>query len=367
MTKFSINKDWDQLHSCVIGNIPKIEFFSSIKNATAREALETVAYETEQDFQYLMQVIIPFDVQFWRANLPLNSYMNEKYVAPPIKPRDVISVINSTLYYQKNTTNFDFLEFYTNVKDTSWPACTTLYEFYTLSDSIKDECIHQHGLFENVKKYNQEFGEWRDIIDYVQQQQTNIKETDIYTFSSSMVISAGDIKLFAVNDTDANIKNIQLLLDTEFPTTTNHIIRTNKRLSEICVIPCEGLIICSEKIQELQSIFKDWEIVCIQDNSAVQQLWSIPGFENNTDVIDTVEKYFKSWTGNVNNLNSATDMICINNKNVIVEHENPALFKILEKYNITTHVVPFKYKSFWGVGLRNSTADLFRSSAAWGN
>jgi hypothetical protein len=367
MIKFTVNKDWDQLQSCVIGTIPGPDFFSNIENSIAREALETVVYETEQDLQYLIQAVIPFDVQIWRPNLPLNSYINEKYVTPPINPKDVISVVGGTLYYQKNTTNFDFLEFYTNVKDPSWPHCTTLYEFYTLSDPIKDECINQHGLLENIKKYNQDFGEWRDIINYVQQQQTNIKETDVYTFSSSMVICAGNIKLFAVNDADASARDMQLLLDIEFPTTTNHIIRTNKRLSEICVIPCEGLIICSEKIQGLENIFKDWEIVCIQDNSAVQPLWSILGFEKNTNLVDTVEKYFKSWTGNANNINSATDMLVINDKNVVIENEVSPLIKTLEKYNITTHVVPFKHKSFWGVGLRNSTADLFRSSADWGN
>jgi hypothetical protein len=361
MTKFSINKDWDQLQSCVIGTVPEPDFFSNIKNSSAREALETVVYETEQDFQYLMQSMMSFGVQIWRPNLPLNSYMNKKYVAPLINPRDVISVVDSTLYYQKNTTNFDFTEFYQNVKDITWPDCFTLQEFYSLPTAIKDECINLHGLIENVKKYEEEFGSWNKIFNYIQQQETKIKETEIYNFSSSMVISAGNVKLFAVNKNETNINYIQELIDIEFPNTVNYIIRTNKRLSEICAIPCEGLIICAENISELKNIFKDWEIIVADTDYEYKKKWAIKDIEVNDEISNIIETQFQLWTYDATNLNSAVDMLVLDDKNVIINTSNETVLKKLQSYNITPHIVSFSHKSFWGIGIRNSTADLFRS------
>jgi hypothetical protein len=363
MTNFSVNKDWDQLHSCVLGRVHLPDFFSCIEHVATREALEIVAYETEQDFQYLMQAMMPFDIQIWRPELPSNTYINGKYWVPPNNPRDVISMVDSTLYYQKNTTNFDFTEFYTNVKDSTWPDCFTLQEFYSLPAVIKDECINLHGLIENIKKYEQEFGSWNKIFKYIQQQENKIKETEIYNFSSSMVISAGNIKLFAVSKNETNVNHIQELINIEFPNTVNHIIRTNKRLSEICAIPCEGLIICAEHIPELKNIFKDWEIIVADNDYEYKKKWAIKGIDVNDEISNIIETQFQSWTYDATNLNSAVDMLVLDDKNVIIDTSNDAVLKKLQSYNITPHIVSFNHKSFWGIGIRNSTTDLFRSSS----
>jgi hypothetical protein len=361
MTKFSVNKDWDQLQSCVVGKVYPPEFFSSIEHAATREALEIVSYETEQDFQYLMQAIIPFDIQIWRPELPVNTYLNNRYCPPSNNPKDIIAVIGSALYFQKNTTNFDFTEFYQNVKDTAWPDCCTLQEFYNLPAVIKDECINLHGLFENIKKYDQEYGAWSKILDYMQEQEVKIKDTDIYNFSSSMIICAGDIRLFAVDNKKTNLARAQELISTEFPDTINHLIVTDKRLSEICVIPCEGLIICAEKIPELENIFKDWEIVIADDSFEYNKKWSISGVDCNYELSTIIETQFESWTHNATNLNSAVDMVILDNKNVIVDTANELILKKLQSYNITPHLVSLQHRGFWGIGLRDSIVDLYRS------
>jgi len=359
MTKFTVNKDWDQLQSCVIGAVYPVGNFSNIKNSKLQDAIDTVLFETEQDLHSVMQSMMQFDLEIWRPTLPLNTYMNEQYTVPPINVRSYISVTDNTLYLQ-NITNFDFSEFYSNVKDQSWPVCKDLQQFKSLPAVIKQECIDIHGLYKNIKKYNQEFGSWQAIIDHVKDMQTNIKEIDHNFFSSSMMICAGNTKLFAV-DQQINIDQVRMIVDTEFPTSANHIIRTNKQLSEICVIPCEGLIICAEPIFELKNIFKDWEIVVAADCFEYQKKWTITGVDCDAEISNMIETQFQSWIHDATNLNSAVDMIVLDDKNVIIDTANESILKKLQSYNITPHVISLQHRGFWGTGLRNSVVDLYRS------
>jgi hypothetical protein len=156
----------------------------------------------------------------------------------------------------------------------------------------------------------------------------------------------------------------QKLIDAEFPHTTNHIIKTSKRLSEICVIPCEGLIICAESIPELENIFKDWEIVVADDCFEYQKKCTIAGVDCDAEILNMIETQLQSWTHDATNLNSAVDMLVLNDKNVIMDTVNESILKKLQSYNITPHVVSLQHRGFWGIGIRNATADLFRSSIA---
>jgi hypothetical protein len=360
MTKFTVNKDWDPLQSCVIGAVYPTGHFSNIKNSKLQDAIEIMLYETEQDFQSIIQCMMLFDLEILRPTFPLNLYMNEQYTVPPVNVRNCISVTNNTLYLQ-NTTNFDFIEFYRNVKDESWPDCKTLQEFKFLPTSIKQECIDVHGLHKNIKKYNQEFGSWQIIIDHVSSMQTNIKEVDHSFLSSSMMICAGNIKLFAV-DQQTSIEQAKVTIDIEFPTTTNHIIRTNKPLSEMCIVPCEGLIICAEAIPELKNIFKDWEIVVADSKDEYHKKWEIAGVDCDSNISNMIEKHFQTWTQDATKLNSAVDMIVLDDKNVIIDTTNESILKKLQSYHITPHTISMQHRGFWGSGLRNSVVDLYRSS-----
>jgi hypothetical protein len=362
MTKFTVNKDWDQLQSCVIGTVYPVGHFSNIKNIKLQDALDTILYETEQDFQLAVQCMMQFDLEIWRPTLPLNTYMNAQYTVPPINVRNYISVADSTLYLQNNSTNFDFLEFYHNVKDQSWPDCKNLQEFNSLSANIRQECIEIHGLYKNINQYNTEFGSWRDIFKHVKSMQINIKEIDSNFFSSSMMICAGNVKLFTI-DKQTNPAQAKLIIDAEFPNTVNHIIQSSKRLSEICVIPREGLIICAEEIPELKDIFKDWEIVVADDCFEHKKKWSITGVDCDHELSTMIETHFQTWTRDATILNSAVDMIVLNDNNIIIDTTNESILKKLQSYAITPHIVSLQQRGFWGIGLRNTVIDLYRSSS----
>jgi hypothetical protein len=361
MTKFFVNKDWDQLQSCVLGSVYPVGSFTNIKNIKLQDTLDTILYETEQNLQLLMQSIMQFNLEIWRPTLPLNKYMNEQYTVPPINVRDYISVADSTLYVQTNKTNFDFLEFYSNVKDQSWPDCTNLKEFNLLPANIKQECIDVHNLYKNINQYNTEFGNWREIIEHVKSMQIDVKEVDHNFFSSSMMICTGNIRLFTI-DKQTDLAQAKLIIDAEFPNTVNHIIQSSKRLSEICAIPCEGLIICAEDIPDLKNIFKDWEIVVADDCFEHNKKWSIAGVDCDHELSTMIETHFQTWTCDATILNSAVDMVIVNDKNVIIDTTNESVLKKLQSYAITPHIVSLQHRGFWGTGLRNSIVDLYRSS-----
>jgi glycine amidinotransferase len=50
----------------------------------------------------------------------------------------------------------------------------------------------------------------------------------------------------------------------------------------------------------------------------------------------------------------------IDQNNLICCEEDPSIFKILEKHNITPHVIPFKHYHFWDNGIHCLTCDLDR-------
>jgi hypothetical protein len=53
-------------------------------------------------------------------------------------------------------------------------------------------------------------------------------------------------------------------------------------------------------------------------------------------------------------------MLMLDPKNVLVLGYNEVVWKTLERYGITPHIVPFRHRFFWDGGLHCITADLNR-------
>jgi glycine amidinotransferase len=66
------------------------------------------------------------------------------------------------------------------------------------------------------------------------------------------------------------------------------------------------------------------------------------------------------WVGYVEETVFDVNMLVINEKNVVVNNYNKAVFDALERYGVTPHICNFRHRYFWDGGLHCITSDLDR-------
>jgi hypothetical protein len=162
--KFSVYQHWDPLRVCMVGRSYPPEFYQWIKVPHVRALFEKIAQETEEDFQSLITILEKFGVEVLRPDIPTNSYIDGRYLPPPMTPRDHMVMIGETFY---KGYALDICKFYKDVKDPSWPECNSDDDFHNLPSWIQKECYETHYLqhyldfyssynhiFERIKNYN---------------------------------------------------------------------------------------------------------------------------------------------------------------------------------------------------------------------
>ena len=85
---YSVYQHWDPLKVCIVGRSYPPEFYSWITVPHVRKLFEKIAIETEEDYQAIIKKLESFGVEVLRPNLPSINFINEKYVPPPMTPRD---------------------------------------------------------------------------------------------------------------------------------------------------------------------------------------------------------------------------------------------------------------------------------------
>ena len=96
--EFSVYQHWDPLKICVVGRSYPPEFYSWITVPHVRRLFEKIAIETEEDYQNIINKLHEFDIEVLRPNLPINAFINGKYLPPPMTPRDHMIMIGKTFY-----------------------------------------------------------------------------------------------------------------------------------------------------------------------------------------------------------------------------------------------------------------------------
>lgn len=364
-TPYSVFQHWDPLKVCVVGRSYPPEFYSWIENSHVRSLFERIAIETEEDYQRVIKKLGDFGVEILRPDLPKNSFVNGRYLPPPMCPRDYMIMIGDAFYkgYQ-----LDFKKFYQGVKDDSWPDCDSFENFENLPSWIQNECIVDHKL----QEYRDFYSSYDGIFDHIASRGNSI-HTPIGDFSNGAYVSRiGKDLYFGTSSYDQDKKIYQELLDQKFPHTRNHIVNTGGHSDGTYCPVCPGLIISLKDVPTYADTFPGWEIVYLPGQSwekvkpfsDLKQKnygkWWIPGFEYDDSVIEVVETWLSHWTGYVEETVFDVNMLIVDPKNVIVFNENDIVFRALDRYGITPHVVPFRHRYFWDGGIHCITTDLHR-------
>jgi hypothetical protein len=361
----------------VVGRCYPPEFFSWVKIPQVRNLFERIAIETEEDYQAIISKLKEFNVEVLRPDLDL--YLQGDmgpgpYPPPPMTPRDHMVMIGDTLYeHWSSTRNLTgvFKEFYSTVRDSSWPDCDTFEDFCNLPEHIQQECQEVHGMHRYInpaipgKCYDK-------IFDHVRQQGNKIKSGLHHLINGATVARLGKDLYFGTEENQSDIPKYRELINQEFTNTRNFIVDTKGHTDATFCPVCPGLIISLEDAPTYANTFPGWEVVYLpnQSWSAVkpfldlkehnQGRWWIPGFEYDTAVTDFVETYLSHWTGYVEETVFDVNMLIIDPKNVIVFNYNERVFEALHRYGITPHIVHFRHRYFWDGGIHCVTLDLHR-------
>lgn len=315
---WSVYQHWDPLKVCVVGRSYPPEFYSWITVPHVRSLFEKIAIETEEDYQNIIKKLQEFGVTVFRPNLSDETFVDGKYVAPPMTPRDYMTMIGNVFY-------------------------------------------------ENCLGYN-----YKNIFDQVRAQGNQIKSFVDTQINGAMACQIGKDLYFGTSDYNQDIANFSKTISKEFGATRNHIINTGGHSDATYCPVCPGLIVSLCDVPTYADTFPGWEVIYLPEQSweaikPFQELknlnrgrWWIPGFEYDRDVVNTVEQWLSHWTGYVEETVFDVNMLIIDPKNVMVFNYNKQVFDALDRYGITPHIVPFRHRYFWDGGIHCVTSDLYR-------
>lgn len=325
--------------------------------------MERIAEETEEDYQKLITLLRSFGVDIIRTDEPkiIFDEINQKYLLPPMCPRDWTAMIGDT-FYMPNQNNF--IKKYNEVKGSNWPDISDSREYDTLPQKIKDE----------LKKFK--------IIDYsnckeIEQRVLDQNNKIVYDtgMNTAMTTRIGKDLYFGTEHYDQDQRILKQQVENLFPDYRCHIINTGGHAdSTFCpVVP--GLIVSLYDVPNYIDTFPDWEVVYLPGQSwdKVKPFldlkeknhgkWWVPGEEFNDDFTEFVESWLGNWVGYVEETVFDVNMLVIDEKNVVCNNYNEQVFSAFDRYGITPHVINFRHRYFWDGGLHCITSDLHREGA----
>lgn len=366
---YSVYQHWDPLRVCVVGRSYPPEFYSWIKVPHVRSLFERIAQETEEDYRAIIAKLESFGVEVLRPDLPTVNFIDGRFVPPPMTPRDYTLMVGEKFFNNYNPYNWG--HFYYNARRPEWPDCEE-NEIDSLPEPIRSECRQAYEKYQQVARSRDCYDR---IFAQVAQQGNQVVNLFYKHINGAMVSRIGRDLYFSTEHYNDDPQALKHTADSLFPDHRNHVVNTGGHGDGVYCPVCPGLIISLYDVPTYKDTFPDWEVVYLTGQSwdAVEEFlelksknngrWWIPGFEKDDDVVNTVETWLNHWTGYVEETVFDVNMLIIDPKNVMVFNYNEKVFRALERYGITAHVVPFRHRYFWDGGIHCVTSDLHRSGA----
>lgn len=320
---YNVYQHWDPLKICIVGRSYPAKFYKFIQNSKVRTVMEKIADETEEDYQKLIKLLNSFGVETFRIGIDdsIESYKDKnKYLAPPMCPRDYMSMVGNTFYFEQS--------------------------------HFKHE--YQH------------------IVDWIKLQGNNIVYNTGVNGAATTRIGKDLYFGTTLGTTITDVPNDLMKYSKLFPNNRCHVIDTQGHSdSTFCPVK-PGLIISLHDVPTYKDTFPDWEVVYLPGQSweaipEFQKLknknrgkWWVPGEELNDDFTNFVESWLTHWVGYVEETVFDVNMLVVDEKNVICNNYNKQVFEAFERHGITPHVLNFRHRYFWDGGLHCITSDIHR-------
>jgi len=349
---YSVYQHWDPLKTCVVGRAYPPEFFDWIQDPATRKRFQTMAEETEEDFQNLIGLLQRFGVKVIRPELPEDiskMHVHGKWIQPPVTPRDYFLMIHDQFWIPTVPNR---------------AHANRVFKDSTLSRQEFDQRdLDQH--LAKLQCYN-------TVFEHVLQQGNMIRHTQLDMISGCFVSRVGEDLYFATQSYDEDQTQLKQHLDPLFPSTRNHVVNAGGHGDATYCPVAPGLIISLRDVPTYADTFPGWEVVYLppSEYSHMRQFehsmkinkgrWFMPGFEKDQNLINMVDHYFDEWVGQVSETVFDVNILVINPQNIVVSAHNQQVEEACARYGITVHVVPFRHKYFWDCGIHCVTNDLDR-------
>lgn len=341
MIQINSHTGFQKLRTCLVGACYPPEFFEFIQDSKMRSIFERIAIETEEDYQNLIRILEKHEVEclrprfdHWGMYLYADNNGIERYIRPPMQPRDDMIVIGNKLYVAHLRYGGDYVD--------PW-------------DWVVDQ----------VPKVN--LVDCRDDVDVWQK------------VSPPCITRVGRDLYFDFYCHDPNYGRDQyfnliqnVIVPKHFSDYRIHYVDKGGHSDAVFSPVVPGLLVTYEAPHLYADTFPEWEVVRVSraqsqaNDLALRALkatngsWWIPGHEFDRDLIEFVDQNFKGWTGYAIETYFDVNLLMIDEKNAIINSGNEKIMAALEARGITAHECAFRHRYFWDCGLHCATLDLWR-------
>lgn len=379
---YNVYQHWDPLRVCVVGRSYPSEFYSWIKNSQTRSRFEKLAEETEEDYQHLIKLLQnKFNVLVVRPELPKNLddlFVNKKWVQPPTAPRDYFLMIGDKFWVPSvPNASHAWSIFYRQHKDASWP------DYVRPDDFINNHPAHASRLMEKFEQFklvdqshlDTKLSFYSKIFTDIESQGNKIVDTELDFINGCFVSRIGKNLYFATQTYHDDKQKILNQVNNLFPDTQNSVVNAGGHGDAVYCPVAPGLIISLNDVPTYADTFPDWEVIYLPPSNYAHTRqfeysmkhnkgrWFMPGFEQDSNLINMVNYYFNDWVGQVSETVFDVNILIVDPKNIIVSTHNKIVEKACARHGIEMHVSPFRHKYFWDCGIHCITNDLDRTGS----
>ena len=377
-----VYQHWDPLKTCIVGRTYPPEFYSWIKNVETRTRFETLAQETEEDYQNLILLLSSkFGVNIVRPEFPddmQSLYINGKWVQPPTAPRDYFLMIHDKFWIPTvPNASHAWSVFYRQNKESWWPEFVRPRDFYDSLPEFRNVVEKRFAEFCAVDQQHLDakLSFYTHIVDQIKASGTEICNTELDFINGCFVSRIGHDLYFATqtyhDDRAALLQQVNQL----FPSTRNRVVNAGGHGDAVYCPVTPGLIISLNDVPTYADTFPDWEVVYLPPSNYAHMRefewsmkrnkgrWFMPGFEQDNNLIHMVDHYFDEWVGEVHETVFDVNILVVDPKNIVVSAHNDIVERACARYGITVHVSPFRHKYFWDCGIHCVTNDLDRTGS----
>jgi len=320
------NAPWHDLKHVCVGSTYAPQFYEPVKNSQVRDGLQTIAYETNEDYNNLVSVLLNLGIQVDRCHIDtsttimdyvdghgkVNYEQSQSFTLiprPPMQPRDSVLIVGQQTIMTNN--------------ESGW--------FSKLN--LSTDSIHSPFLFD-----------------------------------ASLVTVIGDTLICDCRD-HADLANFLAKI---CPRHKIVPVKIGGHNDAVFSVVAPGLIISTYHHTNYADSFPGWQVKYIENQSwnaipewrnfkhSNHDKWWVPESHNNAEFATFVNTWLDNWVGFVAESVFDINMLQINPRCVLVNNYNSQLFDFFKKNHIEPIIVPFRHRFFWDGGLHCITNDIYR-------
>jgi len=355
MRQISVHNNWDPLEEIWLGDVWPIHFYDDLK-PEVRDSFYQLTEWSKDDLKVIKQKFEEFGVTVVQPKIENDKsiYINSKgrLIKPPICPRDYSGVIGNKLFY--GSMGFDEKsDSFNHIKNLYSKECIVeTHDKKYIRDTFKSHIsgadvvkLGRDIIFDNGPPL-----EWQYRVPSKQK----FREMKKRYFSLFIYFNEEVVSLIG-NDYRIHLSFTGGHVDSQF----------------MPVRP--GLLLATKYWNHYDQIMPGWEKIFLSEPTWISEhkkyklndmnmRWHV---ENSTgEFNDYVEKYCKSWIGNIGETHFEVNIVMIDEKTMFcvdTAQSHMPLFDKLDKAGINIHVLPWRSRTFWDGGLHCITLDVRRT------